>query len=312
MQILFEQLQGTVKINGKSKNIVNGAIDIIIGEQWQIIQLETTDDYLKIKNIILDQRPIDHLLYIIHDQNNKCTFGDLFPNSICSMPIHPNYAIFRSKIYQQLTNGWYGKQIYDAYEFVLDRSVKFRTHQPKHVKDYFQINTGPHWIRKWDSASAWFFSDPVNIKELKKNIDISKFPEEPGHADTNSGWIMRNLKSVSINDLKKLGLFELAKIAEKENFISINSVSCNTLKSGGHIGIHLDGHMEKPSRKKLYINLDPSDNIYFKFASTGLVPMNTDRGIWLNTDQHVHSVVNDSEHDRLMVSISGDVAWKKN
>lgn len=312
MQILFEQSQGTVKINGKNKNIINGTIDIIVDEQWQIMQFESEDAHLKIKNILLDQRPIDHLLYIIYDQNHKCTFGDLFPNAIYSMPIHPNYAIFRSQIYQQLTNGWYGKQIYDDHEFIIDRSVTFRTPQPKHIQNYFQINTGPHWIRKWDPASAWFFSNSVDIKELKKNIDTSKFPEVPGHADTNSGWIMRHLESVSIKDLEKLGLFELAKIAKKENFISINTVSCNTLKSGGHIGIHLDGHMDKPSRKKIYFNLDPSDDVYFKFASTGLVPMNTNRGIWLNTDEHVHSVVNDSEHDRLMVSISGEVAWKKN
>ena len=312
MKLLFEQKQGIVLINNKKHSILNNSVVLDIADCWQVLQLEAEHTPLKITNIVLDQRPIDHLLYIMYDHNNQCNFGDLFPNSKYYMPVHPRYAIFRSRVYQQLTNGWYGKQIYHDYEFVLDQSITFKKLQPKHIQDYFQINTGPHWIRKWDPTSSWFFSDSVDTKELKKNIDVSKFPEVPGHADTNSGWVMRHLKFTSIEDLEKLGLTELAVIAKKENFISIDTVSCNTLKSGGHIGIHLDGHMNKPSRKKLYFNLDPSNGVYFKFASTGLVPMNTDRGIWINTDQHVHSVVNDSDNDRLMVSISGDVAWKQN
>lgn len=311
MQILFEQLQGTVKINGKSNNIVNGAIDIIIDERWQVMQLETTDDYLKIKNIILDQRPIDHLLYIMYDQNNKCTFGDIFPNSICSMPIHPNYAIFRSRVYQQLKHGWYGKQIYDAHEFVLDRAITFRTTQPKHIQDYFQLNTGPHWIKKWDEHSSWFFSDSMDLPALKDSVLNFPFPEEEPSDDTYSGWTMRNQTFENITQLESVGLASLAQIAQKANFVGKFSVSCNILKSGGHIGIHVDGNLLRPNRKKIYFNLDPSDDVYFKFASTGLVPMNHNKGIWLNTDGHVHSVVNDSKKDRWMVSIAGTAVWPK-
>ena len=248
----------------------------------------------------------------MYDDKKNCNFGDLFPGNTYYLPIHPKYAVFRSRVYQELTNGWYGEQIYHNHEFVLDRAVTFKTEQPKHIQDYFKLDTGPHWIRKWDNSSAWFFSQTVDIKKLKENIDVSKFPEVPAYSDTNFGWTMRHLKLTSIEDLNKVGLHELAEIAKKENFVSIDTVSCNTLKSGGHIGIHLDGNKNKPARKKLYFNLDPSNEVYFKFASTGLVPMNTEHGIWINTDQHVHSVVNDSNHDRLMVSISGDVIWNKN
>lgn len=309
MQIIFEQPQGTVKINGEIKLILNGAVDISVSEHWQIIQFEVDHVPLKIKNILLDQRPIDHLLYIMYDQNNKCTFGDIFPNSICSMPIHPNYAIFRSLVCQQLSNGWYGKQIYHGHEFVLDRAITFRTAQPKHIQDYFQINTGPHWIKKWNEHSSWFFSDSIDLLALKDSVLNFPFPEEEGSADTNFGWIMRNQTFENIKQLESVGLTLLAQIAQKANFVGKFSVSCNILKSGGHIGIHVDGNLLRPNRKKIYFNLDPSDDVYFKFASTGLVPMNHNKGLWINTDGHVHSVVNDSKKDRWMVSIAGTAVW---
>ena len=65
----------------------------------------------------------------------------------------------------------------------------------------------------------------------------------------------------------------------------------------------------EPSYYPIKMEYFDDDKVYFKFATTGLVPMNTERSMWFNTDQHVHAVVNDSTTARQIISISGDAEW---
>jgi|MEHZ01.4.fsa_nt_MEHZ011312006.1_2 hypothetical protein len=308
MKIYFEQSSGNVLINKQQWTINNHCIELDIPQKWQVLEFKS-DSYLKIQNIELDGQKINYLLLIMFDQNQRCTWGDLHEGSVHYLPIHPNYAVFRSTVCQQLPNGWYGKQIYEHFEFCIDKSVEFKTPQPKHIQDYFALNTGVHWIKKYHKDSSWFFNETHDVSQLKQSIDHDLFEIDPPVADTNTGWNMRNLKNPSIDKLKQLGLTFLVDLAKKHKFTSIVSVSCNTLESGGHIGIHVDNDMGKARRKKIYLNLDPSDDVYFKFATTGLVPMNTQKSIWINTDGHVHAVVNDSTMAREIISISGEAEW---
>lgn len=313
MRIYFREESGNVLINDQQWDINNHCIDLDIPHKWQLLEFKS-DSYLKIVNIELDGQKIDHLLYIMFDQNQRCTFGDLFEGSTHYLPIHPNYAIFRSTVCQQLPNGWYGEQIYEHFEFTIDKPIKFKTQQPKHIRDYFAIDTGAHWIKKYHKDSSWFFNETHNIKQIRESIDPNIFEIDPPGADTNSNWTMRNIKNPSIIKLKQLGLTFLAELAIKHKFTEISSVSCNTLEPGGHIGIHVDNTAEllklgKPFRKKIYLSLDPSDQVYFKFATTGLVPMDTGKSLWVNTDGHVHAVVNDSTESRIIIAIAGNVKW---
>lgn len=308
MKIYFKQSSGNVLINEQQWAINNHCIELDIPQKWQVLEFKS-NSHLKIENVELDGQKIDYLLLIMFDQNQRCTWGDLFEGSVHYLPIHPSYAVFRSTVCQQLPNGWYGKQIYEHFEFYIDKPVEFKTLQPKHIQDYFALDTGVHWIKKYHKDSSWFFNETHDVSQIKQSINHDLFEIDPPGADTNSGWTMRNLKNPSIDKLKQLGLTFLVDLASAHKFTSIVTVSCNTLEPGGHIGIHVDNIMGKPRRKKIYFSLDPSDDVYFKFATTGLVPMNTQKSIWINTDGHVHAVVNDSTITREIISISGDAEW---
>jgi len=308
MKIIFEQKQGQCRINGDTYSIKDHEVIYFESKGWQLICFETDHDWLQISDIELNGISIQHLKFIMHDQNRKCTHGTVIKDHQVFMPVHHSYSEFRSTVSQQLTNGWYGEQIYDHHEFAIDHSVTFETDQPLHIRDYFARDMGAHWIARWNTASAWFYDTDVNIDQLRQ-IDHTLFEEDQPGGDTNQGWTMRNLKNPSVAQLRHVGLDPLADIAEQKKFTDIVSVSCNTLAPGGHIGIHIDGHRDRLPRKKIYFNLDPSDQVYFKFATVGLVPMNTDRGLWLNTDKHVHAVVNDTAQPRTIVSISGQANW---
>jgi len=310
MKIYFKESTGDVLIDDKQYTINNHCVELDIPQVWQVLEFKS-NSYLKILNVELDGIKIKHLLYIMFDQNRRCTFGDIFEGTTQYLPIHPSYAVFRSTVSQQLPNGWYGKQIYEHFEFCIDKPVKFKTEQPKHIRDYFAMDTGAHWIKKYHKDSSWFFNEAHDVEQIKQSIDISLFEiDNTGFSSTSSGWTMRNLKDVSINNLKKLGLTFFVELAEKHNFTRITTVSCNTLEPGGHIGMHADGQgLTEPRRKKIYLSLDPNDQVYFKFFTTGLVPMDTQKSIWINADAHVHAVVNDSTSTRNIISITGDADW---
>jgi hypothetical protein len=244
------------------------------------------------------------------DDDKRCTFGDIFKGTVQYLPIHPSYAVFGSTVSQQLLNGWYGKQIYDHFEFCIDKPTEFKTPQPKHIRDYFAMDTGAHWIKRYDKNSSWFFNETHDIDQIKQSINLDLFEIDTANGFTSSGWTMRNLQDVSIDKLNQLGMSFLVNMAAKHKFTKISSVSCNTLEPGGHIGIHVDSRSpDIPFRKKIYLNLNPGDGVYFKFATTGLVPMNTQKSMWINTDGHVHAVVNDSTMSRQIISICGDADW---
>jgi len=308
MRIYFRESSGNVSINGQQYTIDNHCVEIQIPNKWQLLEFQS-DTYIKILDMELDGQKIKYLIHIMFDQNQRCTFGDIFDGMISYMPIHPSYPIFRSTVVQQLPNGWYGQQIYEHYEFCLDRPVEFKHPQPKHIRDYFAIDTGAHWIKKFDEGSSWFFNEEHDVEKIKQEIDCEMFENDPPYTDTHSGWSMRNLKNPTIQELQDLGLTFFVDLATKHNFTKISSVSCNILQPGGHIGIHVDNTIGQEWWKKIYLNLDPSDEVYFKFGTTGLIPMNTQKSIWLNADGHVHAVVNDTDRPRRIVAIRGRSEW---
>jgi len=171
-------------------------------------------------------------------------------------------------------------------------------------------DTGAHWIKKYDESSTWFFDkDEVHdVEAIKEWLDPYMFNRDTAYS-TSTGWEIRNLKNITPNELRQRGLGWFGDWAERQNFSHISTVSCNILHPGGSIDMHIDGNMELPLRKKVYVNLHPSEHVYFRFRDTGLVPMNTPRTLWLNTDQYVHGVVNDTSTSRIILSINGDAEW---
>jgi hypothetical protein len=171
------------------------------------------------------------------------------------------------------------------------------------------MDTGAHWIKKYDRNSSWFFNESHDLEQIKQTLDPGLFNVDL-HTASASDWVMRNIQNPSIDDLKQMDVTWFADMAVKHNFTSISSISCNTLEPGGWIGIHADGNSKH--RRKIYLNLDPSDDVYFKFSTTGLIPMNTNKSLWVNTDPHVHAVVSHSTVSRQIISIAGytdDANW---
>ena len=211
----------------------------------------------------------------------------------------------------QILNGWFGQQLADHFDFVFDRGIELSDQWPRHIRDYFAPSTGPHWLEKWRESTPWFLGAPVDLAALRRQCTPDRFlvPVLPGTNDYR-GWTIRHTETKSIDGLRSLGLDYLADLAVSQGFYEIYSVNLNTLYPGGYIGPHIDGYLDNV-KKKIYISLDPSDRVHYRFGNWGQVPMDQDRLLWLATDTNVHAVVNDSDQVRRIVSISGYADWPK-
>ena len=308
IEFVFEQENGHLNISGQPYVITHHRVQLDCAAGWQLLQFDSSH-HIKITDCFISGRSIGHLLLIMFRDDWSCSFGHIDSSQSSYLPVHHQYSEFRSEVYDQLSNGWYGQQIYQHFDFVLDLGTTINNNHPSHIVDYFAKATGPHWLQKYNANAAWFTGPRVDIQKLKSELALVNWPcPSPAGADTNNGWIMCHIKSNDIN-LEELGLNYLQSIASTLGFININTISYNTLQPGGHIGIHRDGKREQPHNKKLYINLDPSTAVKFKFNKAGCVPMDTHNAMWINTDDFVHAVVNDSSGPRQIVSIMGEVTW---
>lgn len=304
IELVFDRQQVNVSINDKVWQTQNAVIQLPNNAVWELLKFDADHD-VKLIDCKIQGCSITHLLLIMFYDNFECCFGHVVPGRSSYLPIHGSYAVFRSQVCSQLANGWFGQQIYQHHDFALDTGIKVSTHHPVHIQDYFSLATGPHWLRKHSHNSPWFMGPDVDLEKLKLEMESVSIPVLPGSVDTDYNWTMRHIKNP---DLGALGLFYLSELAKAAGFEHVETLSFNTLGPGGHIGIHRDG-TRQTHRQKLYINLDPNDQVFFKFAKGGLVPMNTHRAVWVNTDGFVHAVVNDSAQSRNIVSISGVAAW---
>lgn len=307
IEFVFEQENGHLTISGRPHVINHHRVQFDCATGWQLLKFDSSHS-VKITDCLISGRSIGHLLFIMFRDDWSCSFGHIDPGQSSYLPVHDQYSEFRSEVYDQLTNGWFGQQIYQHFDFVLDTGCAVNEHHPQHIKDYFSKPTGPHWLQKYNTQSPWFIHGPVDTAKLKQELALIQWPAESATgADTNAGWSMCHILGENIN-LQELGAVYLNSIAEAAGFTNVTTVSYNQLQPGGHIGIHRDGSIGK-NRKKLYINLDANPGVIFKFNKGGCVPMANNNAVWVNTDGFVHAVVNDSQRSRQIVSIQGEVEW---
>ena len=65
---------------------------------------------------------------------------------------------------------------------------------------------------------------------------------------------------------------------------------------------------------KMYMALSWPEGNYFKMYNKGFIPLTPGQAFWVNVGQHPHCVVNDSEHERIVISLYADwdtPAWRQ-
>lgn len=311
IKIVFKEASGSLLIDSKLYHIHNNCVEFEIS-CWQLLCLSSYgQDHLQIEDILIEDVSIQHMKLLMFQQDSKeCTFGWIDRRNFL-IPLHPNYATFRSVVFSHINQGDFGSQIYRTYDFSLNNNPTLYHCYPKSIVDFFSQPTTPTWHKKFSQQSPWFLGPTFNRDRLLQEvIDIRhKFVSREIKSDSYNGWKDEVLKVDTLEKLYDHGLKYFSEILNQCKFTSLYNVTVGHLPPGGYINTHKDLQSGKLVRNKAYIPLEFTFENYFKFSPGGYVPLSEMCVPCLNTDSFLHGVINDSAHDRLVISCSGHAAW---
>ena len=314
IKIVFEGKSGTVLLDQKLYTIVDHSVEFDCSG-WHLLSISSAStDHLQIKDILIENISIGNMMLIMFlTESKECTFGWVDRRSF-SMPLHPNYATFRKVIFSNITQGDFGNQIYQQYDFAFNSKVDLQKSYPKSIVDYFDEEISPVWHKKYSNRSPWFLGPAINRSRLADEINKvkHKFPARKINLDSYRGWEDSILKFSSIEEVKQFGLEYFSEILADCRFTELLTVNLGYLPPGGYINTHKDlSSSLKRIRNKVYIPIDFAPGNYYKFSPGGYVPLEQSHAICLNTDVFLHGVVNDSDSGRLIIGCNGYADWNQ-
>lgn len=311
IKIVFEQLSGLVKLDQNILNIVDHCVEVDL-KGWHLLSISAVDTgYLQIKDIMIEEISISHMMLLMFlAESKQCTFGWVDNREFC-MPLHPNYAVFRSVVFSNIDSGDYGSQIYEKYDFSLNKNPSLQHQYPKHIVDYFSQEVSPTWHKKYHKRSPWFLGPQIDHKKLSQEVKQvrHKFSQRTIKLDSYRGWSDTSLKFASVKQAQDIGLEYFSEILSQCKFTLIDNINISYLPPGGFINSHRDLALGEKARNKVYIPIDFAEGNYFKFLQGGYAQLDTSYATCLNTDCFLHAVVNDSDSGRLIIGCAGYPDW---
>jgi hypothetical protein len=157
-----------------------------------------------------------------------------------------------------------------------------------------------------DSKYSWVYGVPGTIKD--------KYATKLNTA-SQGAYITHKIKKYytykeEYNELIKMSLFKVM-IDMLGELVTVTDVIVKKLGPNDYIMPHTDVDVNP---WKIYIPLNWPKGNHFKIFKQGTVDMVPGQPYWINVGEHAHSIVNDSNEDRYIVSIYADwhtEEWKQ-
>lgn len=220
----------------------------------------------------------------------------------------------------------FGKNLYETYDIMYPDTIQIKTKQPRVIQDFFKHNFDFYCRPKTD----------VNfLPQRKCNIDMSTYntQEVLDEITENRAWVQEHQKPYSQRyyDVCKLpenpALWTVLQVYSKGKCIlpterlvklqslikqipvnRISEIYLRIIDPGGAISPHTDKKTNHvPGMygcNVLCIPLAWPSDTYFKFASGGGI--NSNSTWFINTTDHEHAAVNDSNQTRVILTIKLD------
>ena len=220
------------------------------------------------------------------------------------MWFRPDLGVWEKTVYEQIGNGMFGKDLFKDYTLTIDRPVVVGKNFPENIRSFFAHSFGCTW---WKNDSLKFPYKQLDIDVNEDTINaINELESKLPHNKTVNGWIdhMSDTPTDEADPrpLKDIGNHVVEKLLETAGYSHYLSYSVMTLNPGCHINLHIDDHVNCKNIEyvrgcqKFYMAYGDLDGVYFKLGSAGVLPL--DRPLLINTNQHTHSVVNQTANAR--------------
>jgi hypothetical protein len=278
-------------------------------QKWHLLKIPYKGEKIEITDIKLNHQSIKHLIYTGYFKSKVSgkihqPATAVWEDGDFEIWFFPSLGTWQKQVYEQIENGKFGQNLFEDYMLTVDRPVAIAPMFPENVKGFFADAVGPVW---WKRESVMFPYRKLDIEITREVINaIDEIESTLPHNKTINGWI-DHMSETPTNDAdpKRLSTLKnpvVERLLGNAGYSHVLSYSVLTLNPGCYIDLHVDDHTECKNPQfikgcqKFYMSCEQSENVYFKLGSAGLVPLDTP--LIINTNQHTHSVVNQSSNPR--------------
>jgi len=291
---------------------------------WYKIIVPYINETLEITDILINDESIKHFLHtgFYQDSNGKIhqPANAVWDNGgYYSIWIHTEIGIMWQRFGEQIKPKDFGTNLFEKYTLTVDKNVIIKDQWNNTLKSFFKNGDGPNWWIKNDIRTPYIVIDDKEILSIDKNYLLTELEKclPFKHFDLNGhkGWHRIGLRdtyvdlpSCEINEIPSKFVREFIK---RLGYKKIIDITIQKLDPNSAIGIHRDDHSDKNyyqhtlGASKFYWNITNPKDIYFKLGTSGLLPL--EYPFFVNTVKHIHAVVNESNKERIVINIKGEL-----
>ena len=297
-----------IKLNNGHEQTVCQGNSFELLKDWQLLTIDHngSTEY-EIKDLKIDGQSIRENIYVAWytDQqgvNHNPRNYFLKEPAKWSIVLHNDISILKERLCNQITNGDYGTDLFERYQWFLDLGQTLTKPFSTQINNFFARAQGLNLYPKYDYALHPFVCLDIPIDQTaiyseisKTNITASSLP----HSQWGGKIIDLEDYPILGNWLKNIGL------------TSINHVDVRVLYTNGHIEMHRDWDRRKEDSglgiemKHLHVPIMNTDGSKIKISGGTIMPNCVNL---FNNESYTHGGVNESSMDRYVVIVNAPVS----
>ena len=285
----------------------NQNIDCI--NDWHLLTIPFQGQRITIDDILINNESIKHLIYTGYFET---TNGEILqPSSTLWQPgifkiwIHPKVGLMFARIMKQITNGDYGKNLFEKYMLTVDRPVSLTGKYLNSIESFFNTGSGPYWHKKDTNEFPYkIIKNPI-FETIDKNLIIKNSESQFQVISDRKSYVKFSYQKYGGEEkahsfsLNKINCPETVKVLSAIGYKKLYHIELQYLAPKSYVPMHIDDGKNIKGCHKFYWNITNPASVYFKFDCVGLLPIQYP--FFYNNGQHVHAVVNDSNAGRYVL-----------
>ena len=311
-----------------SENKIDFKLDesFSLQEGWYELNLPYTGQRTKIKDIKINDESIDKTLWsgvYIDGEGNKVQPSSYLcdEGGVMKIWIHTNLGVMLDRFLTEIDGEDFGYPLNEKYLFTVDRPCLLKNTFPESIKSYFEHGDGPHWWKKDTDYTPYKLLDIVTPPVEEIIAEMGRISVHEMNDVFGGLQIQTNSPGESDLPFLEMDWEQIPRMKEllvdKVGFKDILSISLFTLKPHKNLILHRDDEHYKRKKypiirgcKKFYWPLtgDLANN-YLKLGKAGMLPAKN-KPYLINTLEHTHTAVNDSDQPRTVLAVYGDLPGK--